>query len=294
MIFLRSTVSLNSLKGVIPERNAYSFKGQNGKVLVIGGSSDYVGAPALAAMSAMASLRAGTDIVTVCAPEKAGYVINSFSPDLIVKKFKGEYFVPKHAKEIISIAEKFDAILIGPGMGLNKETKKFAIELVKKLMQKNKKIPLILDADALKACAKMKFNGNILITPHKKELEIFSGKKMAEKGFNLNNRIKLAEFTAKKFNCIVLLKGHIDVISDRKKTMLNKTGNPAMAAGGTGDVLAGLCAGLAALNHDLFKSACAAAYINGFAGNKLMKKKASLTASDLIEEIPFILKKILK
>ncbi|MFH1588233.1 MAG: NAD(P)H-hydrate dehydratase [Candidatus Diapherotrites archaeon] len=284
-------ISLNSFKNFIPKRSPDSFKGQNGKVLVIGGSNDFIGAPALSAMAALAALRSGVDIVTVAAPEKAGFIINSFSPDIIVKKFSGKNLSSKHLKMLFFVAKSFDAVLIGPGMGLNKDTQHLIQRIVKKLMRE--RIPLILDADAIKAVKGMKFNGKVLLTPHKTEFEIFSGKTLFEEKFNLNKRIQTVKELAKKHKCIILLKGKIDIISDGENISLNKTGNPGMTVGGTGDVLAGLCAGLTALSRDLFKSACAAAFINGLAGDNQLKKKGhSFIASDLLHEIPALIKKL--
>jgi hydroxyethylthiazole kinase-like uncharacterized protein yjeF len=284
-------LSLKDFKNFFPKRNESAYKGMYGKVLVIGGSDEFIGAPALSALSALGALRSGVDIVAVCAPEKAGYVINSFSPDLIVKKIPGKNFSGKNLDKVFKVAKQFDSVLIGPGIGLKKETRHFVQRLVKKLMRE--KIPLIIDADAIKSLQKTKFNGNVLITPHKTELEIFFGKKLEKESFDLIQRIKTVQLIAKKFNCIILLKGKIDVISDGKIYALNKTGNPGMTVGGTGDILAGLCAGLNCASNNLFNSACFAAYVNGLAGDKQLKKKGkSFIASDLLEEIPKIMKKI--
>ncbi len=280
-------LTASDFKNFFPKRNIDSHKGMNGKVLIIGGSNDFIGAPALSALSA---LRSGVDIVTVCAPEKAGFVINSFSPDLIVKKFKGKNFSTKNLNKVFKIAKQFDSILIGPGLGVSEETQRFVKRIVKKLMIE--KIPLIIDADAIKALQKTRFNGNVLLTPHKKELEIFIGKKFEKESFDLNARINLVQSTAKKLNCTILLKGKIDVISNGEKTRLNKTGNPGMSVGGTGDVLAGLCTGLNCFSNDLFKTACFSAFVNGLAGDKQFKKKGNhFIASDLLIEFPKILKK---
>jgi NAD(P)H-hydrate repair Nnr-like enzyme with NAD(P)H-hydrate dehydratase domain len=97
---------------VIPKRNTGSHKGDNGRVLVIGGSRDYVGAVALAGLAA---LRSGADLVTIAAPEKVGWVINALSSDLIVKKFKGDDFCASRAKDILKLEKGFNAVLIGNG-----------------------------------------------------------------------------------------------------------------------------------------------------------------------------------
>ncbi len=99
-------------------------KGQNGRVLVVGGSKEYTGAPVVGgskeytgapAFVAMAALRTGVDLVTVCAPEKVAWTINTYSPDIITKKFLGDELNLTHCKEIISMSEKFDIIVLGNG-----------------------------------------------------------------------------------------------------------------------------------------------------------------------------------
>ena len=99
----------------IPKRKKSAVKGDSGKVLIVGGSKDYVGALALAGHAA---LRSGCDWVTIAAPEKVAWAINCLSADLITKKFKGNYFSLKHSKEIIKLSKNFDCVLIGPGLGL--------------------------------------------------------------------------------------------------------------------------------------------------------------------------------
>lgn len=274
-------VKLKDLKKILKPRKPDSHKGENGRVLVIGGSKEFVGAPTLAGL-AISALRSGVDTVNVAAPEKVAYAINSYSPDLITTKLKGDYITKKHLNELLKLSKKFDSILLGNGLGLKKETQTFVKEFVKKC-----KKPLVLDADAIKAVKGMKFNGNVLLTPHKKEFEILSGKTPSK---DLKKNTKIIKNFAKNNNCVVLLKGKVDIISDGKKVKLNKTGNVRMTVAGTGDVLAGMCSAFIALNKDLFASACAAAYINGLTGDKLLKKKGrTFIASDMFEEIKKII-----
>src|SRR3989338_870884 len=101
---------------ILPKRSPKSHKGDNGKVLIIGGSKDYVGAVALAGLAA---LRSGVDWVTIASPEKVGYAINALSPDLVVKKYKGDDFCASRAKDILKFEKEFDAVLIGNGIGMH-------------------------------------------------------------------------------------------------------------------------------------------------------------------------------
>jgi len=146
-----------------PKRKRESKKGDNGRVLIIGGSKDYVGAVALAGMAA---LRSGCDWVTIAALEKVAWSINTMSPDLVTVKLKGDYFSLKHSNEILKLINKHDTILIGNGIGLNNETKSF----VKKVIKIKKLI--VIDADGIKSLSINNLE-NSIITPHNKELEIF-------------------------------------------------------------------------------------------------------------------------
>lgn len=268
----------------LQERDELSHKGQNGRVLVIGGSKDYVGAPALVALAA---LRAGIDLSVVAAPEQAAYVINSYSPDLITKKFKGECFTMAHAKEVVELSSSFDVIVIGNGLGINPKTIEFAKDICNAIPQLK-----VIDADAIKAFAGQGINmqvSNAVFTPHAKEFEILTGEKLPD---NPEQRAAIAKPFARQ-NRIFLIKGNVDVILDNQNVKYNKTGNPGMTVGGTGDVLAGITAGFLAQTKDLFNSAYYAAYLNGYTGDYLLKQKGyGFTASDFIELIPVIKKKL--
>jgi len=269
-------VSKKILKKVLIERKEDAFKGQNGKVLIIGGSIEYIGSPALAALAALKF----ADIVEIFAPEKAALAMNSFSPDIITKKFSGNYFEKKHVKEILKKTENFDVVLIGNGLGRNKKTKEFVNALIPKI-----KIPKVIDADAIKMLEGK--TENSLFLPHIME---FKEQFRAKPSMNLNERISLTRKKAKEFNTTILLKGKTDVISNGKKTLLNKTGHQRMAVIGTGDVLAGIVSGFAAKNS-LFDSACAGAFVAGLLGEKAFEEKGQyFTAMDLINSIPEVMK----
>jgi ADP-dependent NAD(P)H-hydrate dehydratase / NAD(P)H-hydrate epimerase len=251
------------------------YKGQNGKVLVIGGSRDYVGAPAFAAMAA---LRTGIDIVTVCAPEKVAWAINQYSPDLITKKFLGEELNLTHAKEIISLAETFDVAVLGNGLGINKD-------LVLKLVREIKK-PFVIDADAIKVL-NIEIVNNSIITPHKKEFEMLYNNTLKKPIFdekNMDANIKAIQ--PMMTSNVILLKGPVDTIFSKDKKQQNKTGDNSMTKGGTGDILAGLCAGYLAQSGDLFESAMHSAFISGRLGEYIHKWKGyGYTTYEMIGEL---------
>ena len=256
----------------LPKRKKSSKKGDNGRVLVIGGSKEYVGAVALAGIAA---LRSGCDWVTVAAPEKVAWAVNCLSADLVTVKLKGDYFSAKHVNEIKKLAERYDVVLMGNGMGIRSGTKQFLNKTIKKI--KNLKV---IDADALKQI-RLQDVKNAVLTPHHKEFSILLK----------NSKLKKNNFKRYLGNNIILLKGSIDLIISKNKTYYNKTGNAGMSKAGTGDVLAGLTAGFLGQGLSLLQSAINASYFNGLIGDILLKKKKgfSFLASDMVEEIKRII-----
>jgi ADP-dependent NAD(P)H-hydrate dehydratase / NAD(P)H-hydrate epimerase len=259
---------------VIPKHNKNAHKGQNGEVLIIGGSEDYIGCLALAGLAA---LRTGIDWITIATPEKVAWAISCLSPDLITKKIKGNYLSLKNYPELMRLVKLHDVVLIGNGMGQKKSTQM----LIRKLV-KNIKKPLIVDADAIKA-VKLKDVKDSLLFPHKKEFELLLK----------NSKIKESELQDHIDDNVIVRKGKVDLIIDSYKVMQNKTGNEGMTTGGTGDVLAGLAAGFLAQGESLKQSAINATYLNGKIGDYLKKKKGySFIASDLVQDYDRVIKKL--
>lgn len=249
-------------------RKPDSHKGDNGIVLVVGGSEEFVGAPFLATR-AVSALRMGTDLVILACPEKVAWAVSYMSPDLITIKLRGNYLKKSHAGKIFKLAKKADVILLGPGLG-NREKSQ---ELARELVRINK--PKVIDADALKAVRIQDVN-NAVFTPHQKEFEIL----LKNSGLNQRNYRKRLK------NNIILLKGEIDKIISKDRVKNNYTGNESMTVGGTGDVLAGLVAGLISQGESLFDAAYRAAYINGKIGDKLREKLGyGIIATDFLKEI---------
>lgn len=273
----------------LPKRKSGSHKGQNGYVLAVGGSEDFAGAITLAGLAA---LRSGCDLVKIIAPEKVAWAINACSPDLVTMKLKTDHFKLSHSRIVEKQMERFDVLLIGNGIGLNDETREFCRKTIRKI----KKFKII-DADAIKSIS-MDDPENSIITPHSKELEFFLLNSKENKSIinkindekNIIRKSNLIKKTTQKFldkNNIILLKGKIDAIISKDETLLVKGGNPGMAKGGTGDVLAGLCAGFLAQSKNLQQSAVNASYFNKKIGDILLKKKKGFTylASDMVDEI---------
>ena len=112
----------NIIKKIYKDRLINSHKGDHGRILCIGGSEDYTGAPFLAINASIAMLRTGVDIATVIAPTKVAFAINSLNPDIITKKIDCKYFTEKFTEEVIRFSQAFDCVLIGPGIGQHKQT----------------------------------------------------------------------------------------------------------------------------------------------------------------------------
>ena len=261
-----------------PKPQLKSHKGQNGRLLVIGGGP-YTGAPAL---NALAALRSGVDLVHIAAPKNAYPIIASFSPNFIVQPLSSSYLVKNDVKIITKMFSMVDAVLIGSGLGSSEETKSAVLSIVKKC-----KKPIVIDADAIDAVKDLTFNNNCILTPHLGEFQKLGGKTSGSPDELANNVKKIA----KKLKAKVLLKSKIDIISDGKSIKLNRTGNPGMSVGGTGDVLAGIVGGILAKGVDPFNAVRMGAFMCGYAGDLAFKEKSySLLATDIIEKIPCVFK----
>jgi ADP-dependent NAD(P)H-hydrate dehydratase / NAD(P)H-hydrate epimerase len=263
----------------LPNRDKKSHKGQNGKVLVIGGSKEYSGAPALAALS---SLGAGADISVVACPSKLSSVIRSYSPDLIVHSLSDDFMNPKDTEEIVKFSENFDSVVLGCGIGREKETSLAVNDLVVEIEK-----PMVIDADALKMVGPGVIPRRIhetVITPHAGEFREFSGITAPQ---NLQDKIKAVKDVSRESEATVILKGSVDVIAGNDKLKLNSTGNPGMSVGGTGDCLAGLTGALIAQGLDAFEAAFLGAYINGLAGDLAFEEYGyNFRATDVLKFIP--------
>lgn len=261
----------------LKKRGMASHKGNNGTVLVVGGSYDYSGAPTLAGLSAFKS---GVDLVYLACPLSVSSTIRSYSPDLIVNTLHHDYIVEDDVDKIVELSKKADSLVIGCGMSREVETEAALNEFINKIEK-----PMVIDADALKLIdlSYIEEKKDIVVTPHSAEFKALFDIKIPE---SLEDKIETVSKAARENDCVILLKGAFDIISNGKKTRLNKTGNPGMTVGGTGDCLAGLTGGLLAKGHDAFEAACLGAYINGRAGDMAsVKYEYHFMASDMIKYI---------
>ncbi|MFH0956548.1 MAG: NAD(P)H-hydrate dehydratase [Candidatus Aenigmatarchaeota archaeon] len=276
-------VTAGFLSEVYPKRRMWDRKGDHGKVLIIGGSRRYRGAPALCALSA---LRAGADIAVIAAPESAADVIAAFSPNIITEPLVGDYLNPSDVPKLLNLAEGFDSIIIGNGLGRMAETGRAVREFLRKVQK-----PCVIDADAIHLISDEKrlLRKGWIVTPHAGEFFSLSGH---EVGNSVETRIKAAMKFSSDFGCVVLLKGHKDVIASGKEVFVNSTGNPFMTVGGTGDVLAGICGAFLGMKMKPVEAAAAAAYVCGAAGDRAAGSIGhGLLATDVIERIPAVLRR---
>ena len=262
-----------------------SHKGDNGRVLVIGGGP-YTGAPALVGLAAY---RIGADLVHIACPKNVHDIVASFSPSFIVHPLSSDHLVPEDVREIREVSKKIEAIVIGPGLGLHKETLEAVREVIRKI-----DLPYCIDADGLTSvagdmtCLRRKKG---VLTPHSDEFRRLSKSKM---GKVLDTQMKQVAALAKGTKFTILKKGSIDIISDGKMTKLNDTGNAAMTVGGTGDVLAGIVGGLLSKGLEPFNAARIGAFTSGYAGDlAFMRKNHGLMPMDVVDRIPNVLKEFL-
>jgi NAD(P)H-hydrate epimerase len=274
-------ISKADVRKLFSKRPLWSHKGDFGKLLVVGGSLRYSGSPAFVALAA---IRTGTDLTLVAAPRRAADIVARFQPDLITEPMDSEYLCPSEVKHIMELAEWADALVIGGGLDRKERTYKTIRMILKKL-----KKPCVIDAEALRAISRHPeiLKRNYVLTPHENEFQELGGERPSRE---INERMQQVKKLAFKLKTTILLKGHIDVISDGRQIAINKTGNPHMTKGGTGDTLAGICGGLIARGVKGFDAACAAAWINGAAGDLALRKIGpGFFVSEMLDFIPRVI-----
>ncbi|MCJ7571420.1 MAG: NAD(P)H-hydrate dehydratase [Candidatus Thermoplasmatota archaeon] len=299
-------VGPGELKTYYPIPKKESHKGDNGRLLIVGGGP-YYGAPAL---SSFAAERTGLDLVIIATPKKVAKAITSYSPllikpvklakhlakispTLIVKELNDEKnLVLSDIKIIEKQINKVDALLIGPGLGIEKQTQVAIEKIIKKFIEQKK--PIVIDADAIRVVGKKQNlikNTKTVITPHTGEFKHLTGVNLTD---DVKKRKEEVQKWAKKLGVTIVLKGPVDVISNGEITKLNDFHNPSMTVGGTGDVLAGIIGALLSKGVEPFNAARMGIFINGAAGNLAFEKYSyGLIATDVIEQIPNVLKKYL-
>jgi ADP-dependent NAD(P)H-hydrate dehydratase / NAD(P)H-hydrate epimerase len=274
------------------ERAPGSHKGTYGHLLVVAGSLGKTGAAVLAATAA---LRGGVGLVTVATPAPALGMVAAGRPELMTEPIPvnaAGNVAREGCDRVLSIAATKDAVVIGPGLGQDAGIREFVREFVRRCP-----VPLLVDADGLNALAPpaggrirgaldaLELGRPTVLTPHPGEMARLAGLRPDEVQ---KRRLETARSLARETGALVVLKGHRTLIVDPKgRAAVNPTGNPGMATGGTGDVLAGLAGALLA-RHEPWEAASAAVYLHGQAGDVAAARRGqpSLLAGDVLDAIP--------
>jgi len=281
--YREASADVDLAKACLPRKTS-SRKGENGVVLVVGGSWLYHGAPFLVSMAA---LRTGVDLVYTAVPEKIATAVRALSPSLIVLPLPDFKLTSKSVDRLNKVLDDVTAAAIGPGLA--KGCEKGLVKLVDRLVELG--IPLALDATALIPETLLHVSGcRCVLTPHAGEFKRLYG---LEPGSSLEERVKNVADVSGRHRVVTLLKGVVDVISNGSETVVNRKPPTAaaMTVGGTGDVLTGVVAGFLAKGVAPMSAAVAAAVANGLAGVAAAGKKGlHITAEDLLEHLPHVLK----
>lgn len=276
-------ITQQDIKRLLPPRQPQTHKGDYGKILLICGSRGYTGAAALAAMGA---LRSGAGVVYLLVPEsiyeiEAGKLWESV---VIPAPDEKGMLAESAAEKIKEYLPKMDAVLIGPGLGQSAGTL-LAVKTV--LTQFDR--PVVLDADGINVLAAHKdiLRGRTaptILTPHMGEFVRIGGQ-------NIDDRVQAAKILSRELGSIVLLKGHRTVITDGDAVVVNETGNPGMATGGSGDVLAGVIVSLLGQGLAPLDAAACGAYLHGAAGDLAAQSigQYGMLPTDMLQFLPRLL-----
>ena len=276
-------------KALAIRRRPESHKGDYGHLLVLAGS---VGKTGAAAMACEAALRMGAGLVTLGIPKSLNPIMEMKLTEVMTEP------LPETPKQTLSLraldpilrlCENKKAVVIGPGLGVVKETQSLLLKLVK-----TSNLPLIIDADGLTALAAEPKslparNPSLVLTPHPGEMARLTRSNVKEVQ---EDRIGVSRNFSVSHRLHLLLKGYRSLIATPKgEVFINPTGNPGMASGGTGDVLTGMIGGLICQGLDLLPALQISVYLHGLAGDRvsLQKGERSLVATDILAELPSVL-----
>lgn len=279
-----NVLSHKNVLSLLPDRDVNTHKGNFGKILLLCGSLGFTGAAYLAAMGA---LRSGAGLVFLGVPESI-YTIEAVKlNEAIVFPLPDEdgKLSEKAIPEILERLPKMDAVLIGPGLGISVHTKAVLSAVLEQYSG-----PVVVDADGISL---LKAHKDILrgrtsptvLTPHAGEF--------ARLGYSVGeDRVASAVIAARDLGCIVLLKGHDTVITDGQTTYINPTGNPGMAVGGSGDVLAGIITALIGQGIVPLEATAMSAWLHGAAGDLCAEEMGQygMLPTDLLTHLPRLMK----
>ncbi len=269
---------------MLPDRDPWGHKGDFGKLLLLCGSLGYTGAAALAARAA---LRSGAGLIFLGVPVSI-YEVEACKldePVVFPLPEKGGMLSEEAIPLILNRLSKCDAVLLGPGMGQSS-----SVLAVVQAVLTHSAAPIVLDADGINVLAPHRDilrgrTSHVILTPHDGEFQRLGGILPSDRG-------AAAAALARELGVCVLLKGHRTVITDGHRLYENHTGNPGMATGGSGDVLAGILVSLLGMGLPPLEAAACAAWLHGAAGDLCAQRlgQYGMTPSDLIETLPRLLK----
>ena len=273
-----------SVLSILPDRDPFGHKGNFGKILLLCGSLGFTGAAYLAAMGA---LRSGAGLVFLGVPESIYHIeaVKLNEPVVFPLPDREGKLSEEAIPEILRRLPGMDAVLIGCGLGQSQGT----LAVVKAVLQ-TAGCPVVLDADGINVLAAHKDilrgrGGPTILTPHDGEFTRLGGV-IGE------NRMEAAEAMAKDLGCILLLKGHRTCITDGETGYVNHTGNPGMAVGGSGDLLAGILVSLLGQGIAPLEAAAVGAWLHGAAGDLCAERlgQYAMLPADMLEALPRLLK----
>lgn len=281
---------------LIPVRSRNSNKGTFGRVAVVGGSRDFMGAPALVSIGA---LRIGAGLVQAATPESVQSNVAAHTLEPIYAPLpETDGKISARALPILDrVVENADSVVFGPGMGQGGETLDVAHGLLD-LLSTEKSPPAVIDADGLNALSRLPDwwdrQARLVLTPHPGEMSRLSGVPVAE---IQTNRLEVARRFAAIWGVVLVLKGAGTVIAEPGgRASVNPTGGPNLATGGTGDVLSGIIGGLLAEGVSPWNAAVAGTYLHGLAADVLAADHgdAGMLAGDLLPVLPGVRARLLR
>lgn len=269
---------------LLPDRNPWGHKGNFGKLLLLCGSRGYTGAAFFAAMGA---LRSGAGLVFLGVPESI-YGIEAVKlnePVIFPLPDAGGRLSADAVPEILTRFPQMDAVLVGPGLGQSEGT----LAVVRAVLEKAE-CPVVVDADGINVLSAHRdlLRGRkspTILTPHDGEFARLGGV-MGE------DRMAAAAALAEELGCVVLLKGHETCITDGTDGYINPTGNPGMAVGGSGDVLAGVITALLGAGLPPLEAAACGAWLHGAAGDRCAAElgQYGMLPTDMLSALPRLMK----